>query len=97
MRHSRWYSCHVRRLNDERLVTDPVLSASFEQDVRLFGVMHMKSWSAARMRLRNDEGERLESVLVTGESMCELAGRAVLVFQLVKTIKECSRVVRLLR
>jgi hypothetical protein len=53
--HSGWYSCHVRRLNDERLVTDSVLSAAFEEYMGLFYIMYMKSWSTAGMRLGDDE------------------------------------------
>lgn len=97
VRHPRRYLCHVRRLDGERLITDAILSAAFEQYVRLFGVMHMESGAATGVRLADDERERLKAVLVTGKAVCELAWNAVIVFELIKLEKEVGRIVRFLR
>jgi hypothetical protein len=60
-------------LNRKRLVANPILSGAFKQNMRLLGIMHMESWSTARMRLSDYEGERFKPVLVTRQAVCELA------------------------
>lgn len=88
---------HVRPVHDKCLVADPVFDRAFEEYVGLFYVVHVKPRAAAGMRLRNDERERLEPVLVAGQTMRELARDAVVVIQLIEVENECVWVVRNLR
>lgn len=97
VRHAGRNFYNVGCLDGECLVADTVLDVAFEQHVCLFGAMCMESGTGARMRLGDDERERLKTILVAGEAVCELAGRAISVFHLVEIKKERSRVVRLLR
>src|SRR6185503_16277704 len=45
VRHACRNLCHVGRLDHKCLVADPVLSCTFKQNMRLFGVMYMQSWT----------------------------------------------------
>lgn len=64
--------------------------------MRLLGIMHMESWSTARMRLSDYEGERFKPVLVTRQAVCELAGYAIVIIKLIKIEKEVGWIVGLL-
>ena len=63
----------------------------------LFGIMHMKSRTPTGVRLADDEGERLEAILITGQSVRELARHPVVIIQLVEIEEIRGWVVRLLR
>ncbi len=96
VRHSCRHFCNVRGLHSKRLVPYPVLGGACEQDMCLFCVMHMESWSTTWVSLSNNEGQRLESVFITRKAVRELARQTVVVIKLIKTEKERVWVVRFL-
>lgn len=50
----------------------------------LFGIMHVKSGTATGVCLADDEGERLEAILITCQPVRELARHSVVIVQLVE-------------
>jgi len=88
VRYSSWDLRYVRRLHRHRFLTNPILGTALEQDVRFFGVMYMEPRPATRVRFGNDEGERLETVLIAIQAMSELAWNTVPMTKLVECEKE---------
>src|SRR5688572_25023704 len=97
MRHSGRYFRHVGRFDRQRVLAYPVLGASLEKHVRLFGVVYMQSGATARMGLGNDERKRLEAVLIASEAIGELTRHTVVVLELIKGEEVGGRIVRFRR
>jgi hypothetical protein len=82
--HSRWYLCNVGCVNGERVLANTILSCTFEQDVCFLDIVNVQARATAGMRFRDDERELLESILIAGQAVRELARHSVVVLELIK-------------